>query len=233
VLEPNEGLRLKDAATAAGFAVQRLEQAQQQSVRLEVVAGQPPAPSIELRNIGWQLIAPEAGCVATVMPGVMTLQTTQYRSWAETFRPLLASVLTAVGEVLAPQIRQRVGLRYIDRLVDPDASSAFSWRGRVIDGILGPVADPTFGERVVTMQQQLELTISDNSSAVVRHGPFADGAAHGAISYMIDIDAFDIASAAYEVDTTLAVADELNRVALSLFQAMLNPDYLAELREGP
>src|SRR5712664_1959860 len=101
VLEPNEGLRLKDAATAAGFAVQRLEQAQQQSVRLEVVAGQPAAPSIELHNIGWQLIAPEAGCVATVMPGVMTLQTTQYRSWAETFRPLLASVLTAVGEVLA------------------------------------------------------------------------------------------------------------------------------------
>jgi hypothetical protein len=99
-----------------------------------------------------------------------------------------------------------------------------------VDSLLGPVADPRLGGRVVASQQQTELAISEHRHALLRHGPFADGALHGAISYMLDIDAYDTTTTAFDVEGTLAAADELNQLALSLFQATLSPAYLTELR---
>ena len=229
VLGSAEGLRLKDAAIAAGVQVDRLEQTQQQGIRMQVGPGEQQAPVIEKRTVGWQLISND-GSIMSLSPGTVSIQTTQYVSWEETFRPLLKGALRAFGEVLQPQVRQRVGLRYVDRLVDPDACSATSWRGRVMDSLLGPVADPALGSRIISSQQQVELEIGEQRHALLRHGPFADGALHGATSYLLDIDVFDMATVAFEVDTALDVADDLNHIALSLFQAAITPEYLAELR---
>lgn len=232
-LRQDDGLRLKEAASAAGFEVQRLEQAQQQALRMQVTVGIPTTPTVETVSMGWQLISNDPATTLTVLPGVLTVQTTHYVSWEDTFRPLLRSALTAVSDVLEPHVRQRVGLRYVDRLTDPKASSAIDWRSRIADGLLGPLADPMLGKRVITAQQQIELLISDHQRASLRHGPFQDRAERDAFSYMIDIDAFDVATTAFDLDGTLSVADELNHVALSLFQAALRSDYLTELREGP
>jgi uncharacterized protein (TIGR04255 family) len=229
VLGSAEGLRLKDAATAAGLQVDRLEQTQQQGIRMQVGPGEQQAPVIEKRTVGWQLIAND-GSIVSLSPGTVSIQTTRYVSWEGTFRPLLTGALRAFGEVLQPQVRQRVGLRYVDRLVDPGASSATSWRGRVVDSLLGPVADPALGGRVISSQQQVELGVSEHTHALMRHGPFVDGALHGATSYLLDIDVFDMATAAFEVETALAVADDLNQIALSLFQSAITPEYLSELR---
>jgi uncharacterized protein (TIGR04255 family) len=225
-----EGLRLKDVATAAGFAVERIEQTQQQAIRMDVVPGEQAAHAVETRSIGWQLVSADGGSVAHIQPGSVSIQTTKYMSWKETFRPMLAGAIAAFADVVKPQIRQRVGLRYIDRLVDPGASNAVAWRGRVADSLLGPIADPTLGERIVSSQQQVEVEISENRRALLRHGPFGDGALHGAISYMLDTDVFDTSTTEFDVEGTLAVTDELNQLALSLFQVALTQHYLAELR---
>lgn len=225
-----DGLSLKDAASAAGFVVERIEPTQQQAIRMQVTQGEQTAPFVETRNYGWQLFSNDGGSVANIQPGSVSIQTSRYVSWVGTFRPMLAGILTAFAEVVRPQIRQRLGLRYVDRLVDPNASSAAAWRGRVADAMLGPIADPTLGNRIVSSQQQVELEISDNRRALLRHGPFADGALRGAISYMLDIDVFDAATAEFDVESALTVADELNRLALSLFQSALSQPYIDELR---
>jgi uncharacterized protein (TIGR04255 family) len=225
-----EGLRLKDAATAAGFTVERIEPTQQQAISMQVTQGEQAKPLVETRSVGWQLFSADGASIASVLPGVISVQTTRYVSWEGTFRPLLTGALAAFADVLQPQIRQRIGLRYVDRMVDPDASGAAAWRGRVADALLGPIADPALGERVISSQQQVELEIGDNQRALLRHGPFADGALHGAVSYMLDIDVFDTTTTAFEFESTLAVADELNQLALSLFQAALSQPYLSELR---
>jgi len=226
-----EGLKLKEAAVGAGLQIDRLEQTQQQGISMQVGIGQQPTPVVETRSVGWQLVSAD-GSIVSVSPGLVSVQTTRYVSWEQTFRPLLQGALAAFGEVLQPQIRHRLGLRYIDRLVNPEATNPTAWRGRVTDALLGPIADATLGGRVIASQQQVELDISGRTHALVRHGPFADGAVRGAISYMLDIDVFDMATEAFEAANVMTVADELNRVALSVFQASITPDYLAELRGG-
>jgi uncharacterized protein (TIGR04255 family) len=186
---------------------------------------------VETSGLGWQLISRDGSSVASVQQHAVSMQTTRYVSWSETFRPMLKGVLTAFADVVRPQIRQRAGLRYVDRLVDEDASSPAAWRTRVADALLGPIADPTLGERVISSQQQVEVEIGENRRALLRHGPFADAALRGAISYILDIDVFDTSTTAFDVESALAAADELNRVALSLFQAALSQAYLAQLRD--
>jgi uncharacterized protein (TIGR04255 family) len=224
-----EGLRLKEVATNAGLQIDRLEQTQQQGISVQVGMGTEPTPVVGTRSVGWQLVSAE-GSIISVSPGVLSIQTTHYVSWEATFRPLLTGALAAFVEVLQPQIRHRLGLRYIDRLVNAQATKATAWRGRVTDSLLGPIADAALGDRVISSQQQVELDISGRTRALIRHGPFADGAVRGAISYMLDIDVFDVGTEAFEAANVTVAADELNKIALSVFQASITDSYLAELR---
>jgi len=185
---------------------------------------------VDTRSGGWKLTSDDGYSIATVLPESVNVQTTRYVSWEDTFRPLLTGALAAFADVIRPAIRQRVGLRYVDRLVDPDASAAVAWRGRVVDALLGPIADPSLGERVINSQQQIDLAMGENRQALLRHGPFADGALHGAVSYLLDIDVFDTTTTAFNIKNTLDVTDELNKQALSLFQVALSEPYLATLR---
>jgi len=228
-----EGLRLKEIATSAGFEVDRIEPIQQQAFTVSTVPGTDTAPKLEKPRGGWKLTADDGNAIATVWPDVVNVQTTRYVSWEGTFRPLLAGVLTAFADVIRPEIRQRVGLRYVDRLVDQDAFTPVAWRGRVVDSLLGPISDPTLGDRVINSQQQVDLTIGDNRQALLRHGPFTDGAMHGAISYILDIDVFDTTTTTFDIKDALHVTDELNKQALSLFQSALSEPYLATLRDNP
>lgn len=229
-LGSQEGLALKAAANASGFMAERLEPAQQ-AFRMQLVAGDQQPSVTESRSAGWQLISVDGNSVATFLPGSTSIQTTQYKSWEDTFRPMLAAILAAFDAVAHPHIRQRIGLRYVDRLVDPSALKPSDWRERVVETLLGPIADPLFADHVLTSQTQVELSIAENRQALLRHGPFSDGALHGAISYILDIDVFDTSTVAFGLADTLAVSDELNRTALSLFQSALTTSYLAELRE--
>lgn len=228
-----EGLRLKEVATSAGFEVERIEPVQQQAFTVSTVPGADTAPQFEKPRGGWKLTADDGNAIATVWPDVVNVQTTRYVSWEGTFRPLLTGALTAFADVIRPEIRQRVGLRYVDRLVDPDAFAPVAWRGRVVDALLGLIADPSLGERVINSQQQVDLTIGNNRQALLRHGPFTDGAMHGAISYILDIDVLDTATTTFDIKDALHVADELNKQALSLFQSALSEPYLATLRDNP
>jgi uncharacterized protein (TIGR04255 family) len=225
-----QGLQLKEAATAAGFEVDRLEPIEQQTLRVSAVPGAEATPLVDTRSGGWKLTSDDGYSIATVLPESVNVQTTRYVSWEDTFRPLLTGALAAFADVIRPAIRQRVGLRYVDRLVDPDASAAVAWRGRVVDALLGPIADPSLGERVINSQQQIDLAMGENRQALLRHGPFADGALHGAVSYLLDIDVFDTTTTAFNIKNTLDVTDELNKQALSLFQVALSEPYLATLR---
>jgi uncharacterized protein (TIGR04255 family) len=229
-LDADAGLRLQKAATRGGFAVDRLEPAQQQAIEMQFVPGQPPQPKVDSVTSGWQLFGSDGFSVATILPNVATIQTSRYTSWDNTFRPLLHGLITAISDVQSPTILQRIGLRYIDRLVDESAQRPSFWRDKLTSQILGPIADPHLSDMVVTAQQQVELRIDENRRALLRHGPFPDGAAHGAISYLIDIDVFDNNSSVFSIDDILEKSDDLNLVALSLFQATLAPDYLAKLR---
>lgn len=59
------------------------------------------------------------------------METLSYGSWTE-FRTRFEKLLTAVGEVLGPQLVRRTGLRYVDELKALGITAAGDWAGRIM-----------------------------------------------------------------------------------------------------
>lgn len=229
MITDEQALAVQRFVQASGFVMPQLQPAQEASVEVAVVVGQPTTATQQFSR-GWQLTASDPRTHAIVMPGALVIQTAVYERWSVSLKPLLSVFLDAIAATLAPTIGQRVGLRYVDRFTDSQARSATSWRARIIDEFLGPACHDVFGHLVVGAQQQLQLQFEPGKGALLRHGPFSDNGMSGAVSYLLDIDVFDETSHAFDPDDLMQRAEVLNRTALSLFQNTLTPDYLRTMQ---
>jgi uncharacterized protein (TIGR04255 family) len=142
----------------------------------------------------------------------------------------LAGLVQALAELQAPQILQRVGLRYVNRLTDPLATEPGAWRGRLTDALLGLTADETFMSRVTATQQQVQVALEPGIGCVLRHGAFLD-ATTSAYSYLLDIDVYNARASAFELNDIVHVAKRLNRTAFAVFARLVTAEYLSTL--GP
>ncbi|MFF1530272.1 TIGR04255 family protein [Cellulomonas sp. NPDC058312] len=233
-LEPAVGLRLREVMNEAGLSVTGMERAQQNVVSFDINATGEAQQRVENHQVGWQYADAERSASVTILGASIAVQAARYERWSVTMAPLIEAALAAVDEVMSPQVTDRVGLRYIDRFVDPSAQSPGAWVGRIHHDLIGPVSHPVFGDRLTAAQQQLELRLEPECGALIRHGAFQDAQAGGRFSYLLDIDTFDERKVAFDPRDIVDRAQALNRTALSLFQASLTDEYLRELktREG-
>ena len=156
-LPPDAGLRLRERLGEAGLPLTRLEPRQTQKINL--VPGAPP--NVEVGNSGWMLANPEGTVQATVLSESAVFQTATYQRWSVTMRPSVEAVLTAVGDLISPVVSLRIGLRYVNRFVDPTAFSVSAWDGRINERFLGPACHPDLGPLVRGYQQQVDLSFSE------------------------------------------------------------------------
>jgi uncharacterized protein (TIGR04255 family) len=229
-LSADFGLRLRDRLAESGLTFARIEPVQQNMITLNVQAGIPAAPKVETGTGGWILTSADGSSQATVLPQSVVFQTSKYERWSVSLRPALESLYAAVGELVAPVVVNRIGLRYVDRFVDPDAKTPSAWRGRLDEHFLGPICDERIGDLVKTAQQQVELVLGDAQGALLRYGPFVDAGQQGAVSFLLDIDVFDAGPSRFDALPIVDRVEVLNRTAASLFQAVLQPDYLRSLQ---
>ena len=223
-----EGLNFRSLLKEAGVDLPRLQAAQQQQVSLNI--GPAGATSgVEVHAKGWQLASEDGYVLATVLPDAVVVQTTKYARWSTSLRPALEALLRAAVDVLNPDLVQRVGIRYVNRLVDEKAQSPTAWVGRIHSAALGPITDSILGPMLETTQQQIELILGGAQGAIVRHGAFRDAAARGKYSYLLDIDVFDGQSNRFDNDRILLATQRLNRSALSLFQHLVLPEYREQM----
>jgi uncharacterized protein (TIGR04255 family) len=180
-------------------------------------------------GVGWQLRSEDGAWTAALMPDHIALTTTAYSGWAD-FRSRLESVIKAVAEVMHPVIENRLGLRYVDRIVRPEVVHSDDWAGLISDFMLGPVVHSSFAGHVRTSQQQLELDIDDGERAIIRHGSVVDPARQGRLSYLLDFDAFRERTREFSPEGILRTADVFNDICLRLFQLAITPELLADLR---
>jgi uncharacterized protein (TIGR04255 family) len=225
-LPADAGLRVRDRLEAAGLPLTRLEPRQTQ--RISLVPG--AAPSVEAGTSGWLLASPDGAVQATILPESAVFQTATYHRWSITMRPSVEAVLGAVGELISPAVVLRIGLRYVNRFVDPGATSVSAWAGRIDERFLGPACHPNLGQLVRGCQQQVDLSFSDTQGAILRHGPFVDDGIGRSMSYLLDIDCYDTTASDFVVAELLERAEVLNRTAASLFQAVITEDYRHELQ---
>lgn len=224
-----DALRLRDTLHAAGVDVPAIEAVANQEVSLEV-GPQGPDATISTTEIGWQLSAPDGRLSAIITTEVIRIQTTQYGRWSESLAVPLTTILQAAHPVLAPQLVQRIGVRFINRFANATARSPRDWIGSIQTPFLGPITHEVLGEKIRGTQQQVDLDLGPAQGAIVRHGAFADPAERGAISYLLDIDVYNQTGIQANVDSIVEEATRLDRTALTLFQRVTTPELRAQMR---
>lgn len=177
---------------------------------------------------GWQIATQDNSRLVGLMPDSAVLQTNRYSRWSESLAAPLAVTLEAIAEFSAPTLSTRVGLRYVDRFRSRDATSPAHWIGRIDSTVLGSLTNPTFGPMVRGSLQQLDLELDSEHRAIVRHGLTQEEEER--VGYVLDIDVFKQFTSPFDLTDLSQTAQQLNRTALSLFQACVEPGYLASLR---
>ena len=228
------GIAIRDAiAAATGVPFPAVEMAAAHEITVTV--GPEGSTEQTSRVDGVQLSDPESGFVATVLPEMTVVQTQRYARWSTTLRPVLQAALHAVGLVLQPAARTRVGLRYVNRFADSEVTTPQTWGERIEPSLAGPLVIGPFSAQVASTQHQMELDLGAGVGAMVRHGCVLEPGPRRTYSYLLDIDVYDGTTQRFDAEEAMAVAEHLNRHAAELFRRAMRPQYaqFLGLREVP
>ena len=131
-------------------------------------------------------------------------------------------MIRAVGVHVGPVVEQRIGLRYVDELRDPVVTEPVGWKGWIDESLLGPLVHPSFGPAVRGTQQLLELEAHESLRVILRHGTLRVPGEKQWL-YLLDHDCFRQQGRPFDVDAVASTVDDLQRLALQVFQAAITP----------
>lgn len=189
-----------------------------------------PQPFSQATANGWRLTSSSGDWTAQLLGDQASLETTAYETWEGTFRERLFGLVDAVTDELQPQTFNRVGLRYVDRITEPPVETALEWSRYLNPEFLGLVMHEVLGPGVVATQQQVDLDAGDDKRATVRHGFFRDQLQAGKLTYVLDFDMYREGIAEWDATAIKALADDLNELALRIFQQTVTSEMLDYLR---
>ncbi|WP_205787221.1 TIGR04255 family protein [Specibacter cremeus] len=220
--------RIRDVLVETmGIDFPSIQVATQGTMQINLNAGAPSWSGDQ--TTGWQVASTDGQHSATVFPGSVIWQVGAYERWSVSMRAPLKVLLNSLAADQPPSLVQRVGLRYVDRFVDPACHALGDWSGKIDTTLLGPVGNKVFGSKVRGAQQQIEIALDGRHGAILRHGPIPDQETKS-VNYLLDIDIFANAAVSFDVIGVLDTAERLNRTALSLFQACVSAEYLRTLK---
>jgi uncharacterized protein (TIGR04255 family) len=220
------GLAFRDRLRAAGLKVERFEPVIMQEVGVEVTQTGGRATTRSATQ-GWVFNDETTGRAVTFMPYSVAVQAERYVRWGETLRPVLEAAMAAFADMIGPEVRSRIGLRFVNRFVDHTAKTAQHWIPQFDLSLLGPVANGPLAPLIRNTQQQLELAWPDGVVGLLRHGAFIDASVGGAYSYLLDIDLSDSATEKFDQVEVLDRITELDRRSAQIFKNLLSPVHLA------
>jgi len=227
-IQAESAARVRDSLAAAlGVDFPNIQPATQGTMQINFDAGGAAWSGDETK--GWQVASSDGQHSATIFPGSVIWQVGDYRRWSLSMRAPLEVLLSAVAADLTPSLVQRIGLRYVDRFVDPACKTLGDWFGKIDDTLLGPLGNQVFGSMVRQAQQQVELTLDSRHGVLLRHGPIHDQSTKS-VNYLLDLDVFAHAASPFNSSEVVDTAERLNRTALSLFQACVSAEYLKSLQ---
>lgn len=216
-----QGFALRDRLrSATRLEVWRVERSQTQEMALQLGPGGPVG---EQRSDGVKLSEATSGLEVSVFPALASVQVKTYARWSESFKPFIEAVLHAVEDVVAPGSRERLGLRYVNRFVDPEAVTPRAWGSRLERSLVGFLVDGPYADHVIGAQHQLELDLDARTRATLRHGLLPGDRPGAPYAYLLDVDAFATSTEIFSADDAIAVAEHLNTSAAELFRRSLGP----------
>jgi uncharacterized protein (TIGR04255 family) len=226
VSEKTTSLVFHDRLGGSSGAYPKIEEAE--AVNQVTMTMGPAGPFSETKHLtGWQLSSEDDAWTVSLLPGSASLQTTAYNDW-EDFSERFSALLDALGEVVAPALEQRLGLRYVDRLAGFGVESPMAWDQYISSSFLGPILIPGIGQSVQVAQQQLNLSAGNDIACIIRHGlaPPNDDGTH---DYLFDCDVVRESGRPFDAAAIRRLVDSFKDQADRLFQAAALPLLLDRL----
>ena len=150
-------------------------------------AGAASAPSAQ--EAFWRFQDADATWSIAIARAFITLETTRYRKYEE-FESRLLRVLDVL-DALGVTFRERLGVRYINEIRHPDATSPTAWRKYLNPKVLGMIGGEELGDDVIVAAQDIRLREPDGVF-IIKHGYVgADSSPDGVPTYQIDLDLAD------------------------------------------
>lgn len=176
---------------------------------------------------GWRLITADGHWVITLSADSFTLEAARYTTWTE-FKRRFFSLVRVIETELQPKLMQRLGLRYIDRIVREDSGKPALWAGFIEPPFLGLASDPDIGGAVSMFQSVHELRVGENV-AVVRGSCATDNTPSG-YSMLIDTDCSTDRAQAFKSSSIEASLESLHTLSLQIFQTAVTKKLYSELQ---
>lgn len=214
-------LKMQEALGGRAGEYPKVEKNVSQVVNVPVIEGHVQA-AVPQQQSGWRLSSTVGEKTIYLMPDSTSLETTAYSGW-EDFRSMLTRLVDAVCEYIDPALEQRLGLRYVNRITEPEVSHPREWRNYITPELLGPILHKRLGPAIKASQQQLDFDVSGEMQCSMRHGFFSDMARSGAPAYLLDFDVYRQGAHAFDRTNILETAEQFHRLVLQLFQQSITP----------
>jgi len=181
-------------------------------------------------QLTWRFIDIADSWRVSLAPDFIALETTAYSSRRD-FLERLESLLTALKESFAPQIIERFGIRYIDRLVDQDLEDISSL---VKPEILGMMAAEFRGEIYQAINESLFVIPGGEDKILVRCGLMSSGATFdpNAIepiaepSWILDLDMSLSKNREFNIEALMSEGQRFAERIYTFFRWAVEDDFL-------
>ena len=207
---------------------------QDQVHSIELTGGQ--TPNVR-QGLIWRLSDGEKDARWRVSLGVdfVALETSSYDS-RDDFLDRLRAVVSAVEHALKPASASRIGLRYIDRLVDEAVGRIGELVLPEVLGIIQPPGNPhpVLGESVIHLMTEAQFLAQDGARVQGRWGQLPANATYdpdalepvAKPSWVLDLDMFTTDSQPFASDELLTTATGFAKCLYWLFRQMVTEDFL-------
>lgn len=204
-----------------------IEQVAETSINVSLGANVPASIAQQAGGSGWRISSAEGDQTILLFPSAITFEVARYEGWEEDFSPRLETILRNIAELVAPVFEQRLGLRYINQLTEPEVREAPAFQEWLDPRFLGLAAHDEIGPLVVFARQQAVLQLDDEARCTMTHGLAPDPQRDGALTYLLDFDIAREGMRRFDVGEISDGANLFNAYALRLFQLATT----AQLRE--
>lgn len=216
VMDPEIGTGLQVGLSADdpdGFRLERLNLGPSVTVAFGQGAVAPPEPPGSQE--GWRLQRGEL--IVTLVGNALTLESRAYTVWDD-LRAVIERTLESLTRLVAPQAQQRVGLRFVDKIVRPEVETARDWEPWIE---LAPRPPPESGPRSLGLGPGSAVRVRRRLRPSHRSAQqdLPDPERRGRSSCLLDSDAFRLGYRVFDKDDVLETSDSLNILSLQVFQA--------------
>lgn len=178
----------------------------------------------------WRFQDTEKTWRASLAPDFLALETTQYVS-RDDFLQRFEQVLIALRDLIDPQVLDRLGVRYIDRIVGDDLQDISALVRPEVAGIM---ASPLAEHALHAISEHMFALPEQSGKLLARWGQVpaggtVDPAAVDAIdapSWLLDVDAFIEDSSPFDVDAVLRRARDFAERIYAFFRWAVTEDFL-------